>query len=96
MIFGIFVVLLARMNPSCFKIDIQEHIITEEYWDNSKIESITGAYLGALYGASSNALSSANKRHPNVSKFYDGLYFCGGTAHPGGGIPLVLKSAKID
>ena len=25
----------------------------------------------------------------------DNLYFCGGTVHPGGGIPLVLNSAKI-
>jgi phytoene dehydrogenase-like protein len=23
------------------------------------------------------------------------LYFCGGSVHPGGGIPLCLKSAKI-
>ena len=24
-----------------------------------------------------------------------GLYFCGGSVHPGGGIPLALSSAKI-
>ena len=26
---------------------------------------------------------------------YKGLYFCGGSVHPGGGIPLCLLSAKI-
>ena len=29
------------------------------------------------------------------SKDIKGLYFCGGSVHPGGGIPLALSSAKI-
>ena len=33
--------------------------------------------------------------HPNFSKNIQGLYFCGGSVHPGGGIPLALSSAKI-
>jgi phytoene dehydrogenase-like protein len=33
-------------------------------------------------------------RHPNFSKV-KGLYFVGGSVHPGGGIPLCLLSAKI-
>lgn len=78
-----------------FNIDITDHIVTEDYWDNSSIETLTGSYLGALYGASSNKMNSALKRHSNISKKYKNLYFCGGTVHPGGGIPLVLKSAKI-
>lgn len=78
-----------------FKVDLSNNIIVEKYWDNASIESITGSYKGALYGASSNKLNSANTRHPNESKKYANLYFCGGTVHPGGGIPLVLRSAKI-
>ena len=31
----------------------------------------------------------------NFSLQIKGLYFCGGTVHPGGGIPLCLKSAAI-
>jgi phytoene dehydrogenase-like protein len=34
-------------------------------------------------------------RHPNFSKELKGLYFTGGSVHPGGGIPLCLASAKI-
>jgi phytoene dehydrogenase-like protein len=34
-------------------------------------------------------------RQQNRSRQYKGLYFCGGSAHPGGGIPLVVLSAKI-
>lgn len=58
------------------------------------IEINTGAFKGALYGASSNSQLASFKRHPNHSK-YSNLYFAGGTVHPGGGIPLCLLSAKI-
>jgi phytoene dehydrogenase-like protein len=34
------------------------------------------------------------KRQTNRSPI-NGLYFVGGTVHPGGGIPLVLSSAKV-
>jgi len=34
-------------------------------------------------------------RHPNFSQTIKGLYFCGGSVHPGGGIPLCLLSGKI-
>jgi phytoene dehydrogenase-like protein len=34
-------------------------------------------------------------RQPNFSSEYKGLYFCGGSVHPGGGIPLCLLSGKI-
>lgn len=76
-------------------VDIRDNIVTENYWDNASIESITGSYQGSLYGAASNKFDSALKRHPNTINKYDNLYFCGGAVHPGGGIPLVLRSAKI-
>ncbi len=59
------------------------------------IESKTASYKGALYGTSSNSMTSAFMRHPNFSRKIKSLYFCGGSVHPGGGIPLCLLSAKI-
>ena len=59
------------------------------------IESETLSKFGSLYGSSSNSLKSAFVRHPNFSKNINNLYFCGGSVHPGGGIPLCLNSAKI-
>lgn len=78
-----------------FNTDISDCIKREHYWDAQGIADDTGSYLGALYGASSNKMTAALTRHGNTSKKYPNLYFCGGTVHPGGGIPLVLKSAKI-
>lgn len=75
--------------------DVNQLIATEAILTPELIEKNTGSYLGALYGTSSNATMSAFNRHPNHSKKYKGLYFAGGTVHPGGGIPLCLRSAKL-
>ena len=71
--------------------------LIEEEWVMTPdiIEQRTQSYLGALYGASSNDKMAAFLRHSNFSREISKLYFCGGSVHPGGGIPLCLLSAKI-
>lgn len=76
-------------------IRLEDLIISESIMDPAKIESDTGSYRGALYGAASNSKFSAFLRHPNFTGQVKNLYFCGGSVHPGGGIPLCLLSAKI-
>lgn len=75
--------------------DIASHIEAEAILDPRGIQSRTASFQGALYGSSSNNLWAAFLRHPNFSNKIKGLYFCGGSVHPGGGIPLALLSAKI-
>jgi|694.fasta_scaffold06465_22 phytoene desaturase len=75
--------------------DIESLIATEHVWNPPEIESMTGSFAGALYGNSSNNRMAAFLRHPNFSKKIKGLYFCGGSVHPGGGIPLCLQGAAI-
>jgi phytoene desaturase len=75
--------------------DIESLIEAEEYLDPRKIESKTSSFGGALYGNSSNNKYAAFLRHSNFSNDFKNLYFCGGSVHPGGGIPLCLLSAKI-
>jgi phytoene desaturase len=75
--------------------DIEPLIATEQVLEPRTIEGITGSYLGALYGNASNNRFAAFLRHKNFSSEIKGLYFCGGSVHPGGGIPLCLNSAKI-
>lgn len=76
------------------KTDIESLIEEEDYLDPPRISERTNSFAGALYGASSNDRMAAFFRHPNFSKI-NGLYFAGGSVHPGGGIPLCLLSAKI-
>jgi phytoene dehydrogenase-like protein len=75
--------------------DISALIETERVLDPKGIESQTLSHMGSLYGTSSNSKWAAFLRHPNFSSSIKGLYFTGGSVHPGGGIPLCLKSAKI-
>ncbi|MFB1013344.1 MAG: phytoene desaturase family protein [Bacteroidia bacterium] len=75
--------------------DISQHIKLEHKLTPELIQSKTGSYKGALYGSSSNDRMAAFLRQPNFSSEHKGLYFCGGSVHPGGGIPLCLLSGKI-
>jgi phytoene dehydrogenase-like protein len=74
---------------------VEPFIEEEAVLDPRSIEGKTGSYLGALYGSSSNNKFAAFLRHANFSSKIKGLYFCGGSVHPGGGIPLCMLSAKI-
>lgn len=76
-------------------IDIIKYIETEEVLTPETIKTKTQSHLGALYGPSSNNRLAAFFRHPNFSRKIENLFFCGGSVHPGGGIPLCLMSAKI-
>ncbi len=75
--------------------DIASLIAFEELLDPRSIENKTYSYQGALYGAASNDPLSAFLRHPNFSWQFSNLFFCGGSVHPGGGVPLALLSARI-
>jgi phytoene desaturase len=75
--------------------DIAPLIEVEEVLDPRSIDVKTFSYQGSLYGTSSNSKFSAFLRHKNFSSQFDNLFFCGGSVHPGGGIPLCFLSGKI-
>lgn len=75
--------------------DIEALIEEESILEPRTIASKTSSYQGSLYGASSNNTMAAFFRHANFTSNIDNLYFCGGSVHPGGGIPLCLLSAQI-
>ena len=77
------------------KENISNNIVEERIYTPVDLESNTNSHQGSLYGISSNNKFSAFLRHPNFIKKIPNLYFCGGSVHPGGGIPLCLLSAKI-
>jgi len=75
-------------------INVLEHLVFEDYIDPYTLEKSNGAFRGSIYGNRSIGAWSMFKRQTNRSPI-NGLYFVGGTVHPGGGIPLVLSSAKV-
>lgn len=83
-----------RLNAS-LGFDVHRHIACEDVMTPARIASETGSYRGSLYGISSNTMMAAFLRHPNVSDRHRGLFLCGGSVHPGGGMPLATLSGKI-
>ena len=86
--------IITKLN-GILKVDVEKLITTEYILDPPGIETNTSSYRGALYGAASNTKFAAFLRHPNFTRSIKNLFFCGGSVHPGGGIPLCLLSAKI-
>lgn len=76
-------------------VDLEAEIRAEWNLTPPEIEARTGSTAGSLYGISSNSPLAAFLRHPNRSRRHRGLYFAGGSAHPGGGMPLAVLSGKI-
>jgi phytoene desaturase len=56
------------------------------------LQVLYGGNRGAIYGYSSNTKLAAFMRPNNRAPKIRGLYFANGSAHPGGGVPLVTLS----
>lgn len=74
--------------------DVRDRIAWREIRTPADLERSTRAPGGAIYGTSSNGARAAFQRPANASPI-PGLYLVGGSAHPGGGLPLVGMSAEI-
>jgi len=75
--------------------DVRDKLRTKIIITPLEIEQMSGAYRGALYGFSSNSRWAAFRRPHNRAREVGGLYFAGGTVHPGGGVPLATLSGKV-
>jgi phytoene desaturase len=75
--------------------DVRDRIEVEKILTPVDLERLTGARRGALYGASSNSRWAAFRRPHNRAPDVKGLYFAGGTTHPGGGVPMVTLSGRV-
>lgn len=76
-------------------LDIASHIEVEKVHTPEDYYRIYGSNRGSIYGISSNSRRTAFRRPANRSRSLKGLYFAGGSSHPGGGIPLVILSGKM-
>jgi phytoene dehydrogenase-like protein len=75
-------------------IDVRDRLRWREIRTPADLERDTGAPGGSIYGTSSNGAAAAFLRPANRSPL-PGLFLVGGSAHPGGGLPLVAQSAAI-
>lgn len=71
---------------------LRDAVLVEQMWTPLDLQARYGAWRGAIYGLSSNGWRQAFLRPPQVSPDVRGLYFVGGSTHPGGGLPLCALS----
>ncbi|HOT97456.1 MAG TPA: phytoene desaturase family protein [bacterium] len=84
---------LARLQRA--GIDPSAAIVCEEVITPRDFLDRYGSNGGSIYGISSNSRAMAFRRPANRSRAVPGLFFAGGSCHPGGGIPLVLLSGRM-
>jgi len=75
-------------------VDLRDRLRFTETLTPRDIERRDGSAGGAIYGTSSDGRRAAFLRPANRSPV-PGLYLVGGSSHPGGGLPLVVTSARI-
>ena len=75
-------------------LDVRDRLLWREIRTPADIEQQTRSVGGSIYGSSSNGARAAFLRPANRSPV-PGLFLVGGSAHPGGGLPLVGLSAAI-
>lgn len=86
--------IFARLRASGFP-EIQGDIVVEHAVTPQTLSDRFGMPGGAIYGHHSHGWRNAFFRPANRRRGCAGLYCVGGSAHPGGGTPMVLLSAKI-
>ncbi|MCZ3386069.1 MAG: phytoene desaturase, partial [Actinomycetia bacterium] len=74
--------------------DVRPRLVWSEVRTPADLERTTRSPGGSIYGTSSNGARAAFLRAANQSPV-PGLFLVGGSAHPGGGLPLVGMSAAI-
>ena len=75
-------------------VDLRSRILWQEITTPADLERDTAAPGGAIYGTASHGSLSTFTRPTNQSPI-PGLYLVGGSAHPGGGLPLVGMGAEL-
>ncbi|MDG5765847.1 phytoene desaturase family protein [Balneolales bacterium ANBcel1] len=72
---------------------LRESILVRRTITPEDFERIYHLHRGSIYGPGMNSKAAALSRPRNKSPWFRNLYLCGGSTHPGGGIPMVLQSA---
>ena len=75
--------------------DFQKDVIASAVWTPRKMAEQYSMPGGAIYGQTSHGWRGAFLRPRNKDRRAHGLYYVGGSTHPGGGTPTVLMSAAI-
>lgn len=88
-------VILDKLKRTAGLEDIEERIVVERHLTPLDIHERYKVLEGAIYGLASHGSFTGAFKPGNRSRLVKGLYLCGGAAHPGPGMPMVMMSGWI-
>jgi len=74
-------------------LDVRDRVLFRQVRTPADLAAATDSPGGAIYGAAPHGLRGL--RRPANRTRLPGLFLVGGSVHPGGGLPLVMLSAKL-
>ncbi|MGP1910077.1 phytoene desaturase family protein [Metabacillus sp. JX24] len=74
---------------------LRDSIEFEYRFTPENLEELYGPNGGSIYGVASDKKKNSGFKIPSKSQLYEGLYFVGGSTHPGGGVPMVTLSGQL-
>ncbi|MCA0972563.1 phytoene desaturase [Halobacillus litoralis] len=74
---------------------LRDSIEFEYRFTPEDLETLYGPNGGSIYGIAADRKTNGGFKIPSKSQVYDGLYFVGGSTHPGGGVPMVTLSGQL-
>lgn len=87
--------ILDKLKRTAGLTDIEDRIVTEAHLTPQDIHERYKVLNGAIYGLASHGRFTGAFKPGNRSRQVKGLYLCGGAAHPGPGMPMVMMSGWI-
>ncbi len=88
-------VILDKLKRTANMPDLEDRIIYERALTPQDIHERYRVLNGAIYGLSSHGRFNGAFKPSNVARDVAGLFLCGGAAHPGPGMPMVMQSGWI-
>ncbi|MDW8074738.1 MAG: phytoene desaturase family protein [Bacteroidota bacterium] len=73
----------------------ERDIATLSAWTPQRFEQEYGMPGGSIYGFASHSYRTTFLRPAMRDRFVKGVYYVGGSTHPGGGTPMVVLSSKL-
>ncbi|ELK46671.1 phytoene desaturase family protein [Halobacillus sp. ACCC02827] len=74
---------------------VRDSIEFEYRFTPEDLERLYGPNGGSIYGIAADRKSNGGFKIPSKSQVFEGLYFVGGSTHPGGGVPMVTLSGQL-
>jgi phytoene desaturase len=88
-------VILEKLSRTAGLTDLESRIVCEDVLTPQDIHERYSVLNGAIYGLASHGRLNGAFKPSNRSGDIKGLYFAGGSAHPGPGMPMVMMSGWI-